>query len=1593
MLPLLYFYKLKLNFAMKKLLLATCLFVFTLSLNAQVGLYSFRAFSASFDTIVGGTDDNAVEDDDEVGNIVPIGFSFNYDGTNYTHVVASSNGWLSFDTSNTNSDLTNDLDFSSTAIRPLLAPLWDDLDGSATTGGPSKASYNTSGSSPNRIFTYEWQRWEWNYTSSNAVISFQVKLYETSNKIEFRYRQEGSSPTNPSASIGLAGATTGAGNFLSLDGTGTNPGTSSTVETANLSSLPATGQVYEFSPPANRDAGVSDLMGSVCAGNNDVIVALKNFGLDTLTSASIGWTVSTNGGTPASQTNASWSGTLLLGDTAHVNLGSFNFSASNSYDIVVYSFNPNGQNDEKYLNDTLSLTNFMTGLSGTYTIGGSSPDYTTFTAAVNDLESRGVCSAVTFNVRYRAYNEQISIGAIRGVSATNVVTFTSDPNNSGQPELYFTPAANLYVVEFDGASYVTFDDIFIESLNSASGRVISFTGTNDHITLQNCRIKSPGSSTTSTNSAVIYDFSGTDNKSSNITIQDNSIEGGSYGIYFYGVGTTDFQDGLVISGNDIEDFYYMGVYTYYNSHVEVTDNYVEDIGTYTSPYGIRLGYSDTSEVSANQVVLNATSSPVGLYVYYCDGSNADPVMVYNNLVSIASSSITGSPTGMYAYRGESNEFYYNTAVLYSGSTSSESMYMEYSSGSIKAMNNSLVNYGDGYANYVSNTAGVDTMDHNNYFSNGTNLAYWSGARTSLTALRGISGMETNAVNVDPNYSSPYNLRSYSVGLNGEATPISTVTIDIDGQTRNTTTPDIGADEYTPPAVDIAVTSVLTDDITACGQTAQTLRAIIQNSGTANQSNIPVNLVISGAISQNLNTTYSSTLNSGASDTVSFGTFNTAAGGNFDFSVYSSLSGDTVGFNDTLETATIAVSAIPSEPTAANATLCSGDDAVLVAQSNMGIFEWYDQPAGGTLLASNDSLSLTNMTQSDTFYVEAYDMTITSMGPASNSIGSGANYTSMGQGLVFDVYNSVTLDSVTVYPNSTGNVVINLVNSSGSTLQSRTRAVTSTGAQRLQVGITISPGTDYELTATGTTTGGMYRNSAGAVYPYTDAGNNVRIHETNNSLGASGYYYFFYDWAITVEGCHSERKEVIATVNPAPTVNLGADTGFCQGQNFSITLDATNANSSYFWHDNTTSPTKTISSTGQFWVEVTNNFSCVASDTINVGSFPRPQASNPSFPDFCESLAPFNLTQGTGTPSGGFGYYIGPGTLGDSLYSPAAAGAGTHSVGYVYSSGIGCSDTATTSLTVLAKPTASFSALTNLCANASAITLTQGSGIPAGGSGQYFGPGVSGGNFNPASTGTGSFDLGYVYTGTNGCIDTAMQSIDVDTLPVVSMGTIPSICENESPRTLTQGTPLGGNYTGNGVSNNQIDPSIPGVGLTQITYNFTDGNGCSGTAQGSIRVDAKPNPQLGPDTVICAGQSLTIGPGFGFITYRWDDGSTQRDKIVSSAGTYTISVTNASGCTGVDSINVEVTTCSGIEEDIVSKVKLYPNPTNAELNIHVPSEMIGMDMRLLDALGRELELYEDAALVNRISMHDLATGVYFIEFSDDQRQARFRIIKE
>ena len=208
--------------------------------------YTFAASTAPYvevPFVFGVVNVRDIQQDANESRTYPIGFPFVFEGTTYTTFAVASDGWLSlgfnpYAASNNGFNVAG-----STAARPLFAPLWDDLNGDAL---GAYASFVVEGTAPSRVLTMEWRNWRWPHLGA-VTLSFEVKLYETTNVIQYCYRQEAGvpNPTDLSATIGVGAYNS----FLSLSNASGTPAVSRTISTDNINQRPATGQVYTFTPP------------------------------------------------------------------------------------------------------------------------------------------------------------------------------------------------------------------------------------------------------------------------------------------------------------------------------------------------------------------------------------------------------------------------------------------------------------------------------------------------------------------------------------------------------------------------------------------------------------------------------------------------------------------------------------------------------------------------------------------------------------------------------------------------------------------------------------------------------------------------------------------------------------------------------------------------------------------------------------------------------------------------------------------------------------------------------------------------------------------------------------------------------------------------------------------------------------------------------------------------------------------------------------------------------------------------------------------------------------------------------------------------
>ncbi len=172
----------------------------------------------------------------------------------------------------------------------------------------------------------------------------------------------------------------------------------------------------------------------------------------------------------------------------------------------------------------------------------------------------------------------------------------------------------------------------------------------------------------------------------------------------------------------------------------------------------------------------------------------------------------------------------------------------------------------------------------------------------------------------------------------------------------------------------------------------------------------------------------------------------------------------------------------------------------------------------------------------------------------------------------------------------------------------------------------------------------------------------------------------------------------------------------------------------------------------------------------------------------------------------------------------------------------------------------------------------------------------------STTGTTMAQRPHFYFTTNGCQTPRLPVIaNIRDTPVVNLGLDESLCgDNGQTLTLNAGNP-GCTYLWDDGSTGQTR-TINQSGTYSVTA--TTQYGCSHADTVTKMLLPSPEYDLGNDTTICNGLSLTITASDG-NSYYWNTGATVPSIEVSTTGMYAVIVTNSLGCTTTDTINVTV----------------------------------------------------------------------------------------
>lgn len=673
---------------------------------------------------------------------------------------------------------------------------------------------------------------------------------------------------------------------------------------ANTFKLNATAQAcvakveltFTFVSSTPNDAGVTaiDSFDIYCQGNKSIYAKVQNFGNNVIDSLQVNWVFNGVLQPPIAYKSAldTFGGSNPSNDL--VLLGTENFLLNQQYTIAAWTAMPNGMPDTVLINDTTRIVSSPS-FEGNYTIGGSSPDYATFAEAITALTNSGICGPTTFFIRNGTYNEQISIGQIAGADSLNTITFQSESGDSTQVILVYaaTNSSENYTLKLNGTDWVSFKGMTIEAAGPTYSRAIEITNESNHNTFESNILKSISTTSTNNRYANIYSTSSFVNEYNRFT--QNSFLNGSYGLYYYGnTNNSTYISGTIISENTFENQSYTGIYLYYHNGVLVEKNKFTSNSTHSSKRAIELtSCYNNSRILANQVT--QYENAYGIFLNNVNGTVALPVIIANNFIQTSG---TANLHGLYIASGTYQNIYFNT--IRTSNTNLQASTFYNSSGSNKTcLNNVFVNVGGGYAFYTNNTTAINTSDYNNFHVTGDYLGFWSGNRIDLADWQNASNLDLNTLAINPLFASEGDFKIGEVNLNNIGISIPVILEDIEGDLRDVNNPDIGADEWTPPAIDAGLLDIV-NPTTPFKSGNQPVKVVLKNAGTDNLTTATINWQINEIAQTNYN--WSGQLNSGDTDTVTIGSSNFVAGEAYNLTAWSVLPNgiqDPVATNDTI----------------------------------------------------------------------------------------------------------------------------------------------------------------------------------------------------------------------------------------------------------------------------------------------------------------------------------------------------------------------------------------------------------------------------------------------------------------------------------------------------------------------------------------------------------------------------------------------------------------------------------------------------------------------------------------------------------------------
>lgn len=247
--------------------------------------------------------------------------------------------------------------------------------------------------------------------------------------------------------------------------------------------------------------------------------------------------------------------------------------------------------------------------------------------------------------------------------------------------------------------------------------------------------------------------------------------------------------------------------------------------------------------------------------------------------------------------------------------------------------------------------------------------------------------------------------------------------------------------------------------------------------------------------------------------------------------------NTIGADTLVQTNYITVTSPAAPVITAPLSVCVGTAATLASNSAPGdSVEWYDA-TGNVLLGTGNAFTTSPLNATTSVQARQYTPTpLVAAGPANTAFGTGNYHNTTFEGrLLFTTYAPVRIVSVLVDASGAAVRTFRLYTASGTLIQSQAINVPA-GQSRVTLNFDLPVAGNYEIgVAAGSN---LYRNNAGASYPYTAPGL-LDITASNSTSNPATYYYYLYDWRVQELPCMSSAAVATIQVEPDPSIAFQA----------------------------------------------------------------------------------------------------------------------------------------------------------------------------------------------------------------------------------------------------------------------------------------------------------------------------------------------------------------------------------------------------------------------------------------------------------------------